>query len=219
LYLQFPEAALPRTPTGKRPFAQLQNQNQAELLSPVQHSPQRVSLTYHSPKHSSAHSSNFVLDTPPAKKKFVEPKKERSKTDAKDDKKKYKKQDKKPSKEAESGKSQTSIYKFFSPPQTKEKRQPEIPSEFSPVKKPMSKVMKQAIDIKSPTWDSPVTVVRKTSTDTWDESQDEESSVLGGHVEVARSPVKDSTPIRKYSKEEDMEICRLFPDPGKCFIT
>lgn len=226
--MQYPEAALPRTPTGKRPFAQLQNQNQAESMSPVQQSPQRVCLTNYSPKPSSAHSAKFILDTPPAKKKMVEPKKERTKTEAKakDDKKKPNRHEKKRPKEVESDKSQTRIFSYFSPPQTKVKKQPEIPSEFSPVKNSRLKVMKQAIDIKSPTWDSPVSMVRRTSSETWDDSQDDEISESPelGHVNVskatniARSPVKNSTPIRKYSKEEDVEICRLFPDPGKYFI-
>jgi hypothetical protein len=220
LNFQSSDAALPRTPTGKRPFAQLQNQNQAELLSPLPQSPQRVTLTNHSPKHSSGHSSKFNLDTPPAKKKMAEKKKERTKTEAKDEKKKSKRVDNKRSKETESDKSQTKIMNFFSPP-SKKKKLPEIPCEFSPVKNPVVKVMKQAIDIKSPTWDSPMPLVRKTSTETWDESQDEETPEIVGIVDtskavnLARSPVKHSTPMRNHCKEEDIEISRLFPDPGK----
>jgi hypothetical protein len=181
-----------------------------------------VSLANHSPKHSSGQSSKFNLDTPPAKKKMAEKKKERTKTEAKDEKKKYKRIENKRSKETESDKNQTSLLNYFSPPPKKEKKLQEIPCEFSPVKKPILKVMKQAIDIKSPpTWDSPMSVVKKTSTETWDDSQDEESPELVGIVEtsravnLARSPVKQSTPIRRHAKEEDVEICRLFPDPSK----
>jgi hypothetical protein len=106
-------------------------------------------------------------------------------------------------------------------PTSQKKKLPEIPCEFSPVKKPLVKVMKQAIDIKSPTWDSPMPLVRKTSSETWDESQDEETPEIVGIVDtsravnLARSPVKQSTPMRNHCKEEDIEISRLFPDPGK----
>lgn len=230
---QHPDAALPRTPTGKQPLAQLQNKNQANM-SPLKQSPQKVSRAIHSPVHSSAHSSTLILDTPPAKRRMVEHKKERSKTDAKDEKKPSKRHEKKQSKEAVNDKSQTRINQFFvfSPPQSKEKKEV-IPNECSPVKKTTYKRIQHEVDVSSPstsaTWDSPLCAIPRIKPDAWEDSVDEEESPpeldsqcdvspsdYSKHISIARSPVKLSTPIRRHCKEEDVEILRLFPDPGKC---
>lgn len=203
-------------------------------MSPLKQSPQKVSRATHSPMHSSAHSSKFTLDTPPAKKRMVEPKKERSKTDAKDEKKPSKRHEKKQSKEALNDKSQTRINQFFvfSPPPTKVKKEV-IPNECSPVKKTTYRRIQHDMDVSSPstsaTWDSPLSVVRRPKPDPWDDLVDEEESPpapesqcevspsdYSKHINIARSPVKQSTPIRRHYKEEDVEILRLFPDPGKC---
>jgi len=208
----------------------MQLQNQIDSPFP---SPQKVDLDCRSELISSPIDAHFILEDPPARKKAKESKKEKVKLElkkdkvkleSKGDKKKSKiaKEDKKSQKSAVGDKGQQKISKWLSPPQSKVNKEPEIISnECSPLKKvKLNGELKKTL-FDSPQWDTPMRIPLKPQQNHWEEVEGESPKEEDATVDVSkatnllRSPIKPSTPIRNYSMSEEVEIPKMFPDPGK----